>query len=393
MDPYGLDDVAKAIGPVSGRNARMLNLGMRRVPVSRVAGRNRRARTVRVVLKPATGAPKAGSGQRIVAGQFVQNALIGTGVRHIVRGVGAGAKYAGSAAIGAIGGAKAAQETDERKEHKKVAKALGAPTPPPTDESIRRRKKVQGALGMTAAGLGSAAFATKTGGMLLPKVLKTPAKAAKYKTHLDRAATVALFGASGVGGASGLHQSRIYQLEGRKKVAKAFDPEKRRLKRAEVYERGLSATSGALGVGALSHAVGRAVQQNRRVGFQIQAGQMGAKAREMDQRAAKAQKAKHAYRPFREAANVAHKGAQAMEAKATATKVPRARTTLALAGGAVAADLASRHIRRQRKGSWQPATRRYVSKAMPDQADVHVNGARGKKKPRRVLRPVTITYC
>ena len=385
MDPYGLDEIAKAIGPASARNARMLNLGMRRVPVSRVARGNRaKGPTVRVVLTP------TGQGKQRKLGEHAARAALGS-----IAGQAAGAamRFGTPAALGAAGGVVAAGHEPKKDRRKKVTKALGTPAPPPTEASIRRRKKVQGTLGMTAASLGTAAFGAKTGGMVLPKVLKTPAKAAKYKKHLDQAATVALFGASGVGGASGLHQSRIYQLEGRKKVAKAFDPEKRRLKRAEVYERGLTASSGALGVGALSHAVGRAVQQNRRVGFQIQAGQMGAKAREMDQRAVKAQKSKRAYRPFREAANVAHKGAQAMEARAAATKVPRARTTLALAGGAVATDLAARHIRRQRKGSWQPSTRRYVSKAMPDQADVHVNGARGKKKPRRVLRPVTVTYC
>lgn len=105
-----------------------------------------------------------------------------------------------------------------------------------TPDALARQKKVQGALGATAAATGLAALGTKTGGKLLPKLIKETSatgKAATYQRHLDKTADALLFGASGVGGASGLHQSAIYRHE-----AKAEKPKQGVIKALNVPNEG-----------------------------------------------------------------------------------------------------------------------------------------------------------
>lgn len=95
------------------------------------------------------------------------------------------------------------------------------------EATLRRHKKMQGALGATAASTGLLALSAKTGAKALPKLMKETSatgKAAAYQRHLDKTANALLFGASGVGGASGLHQSAIYRAESRQKkpVVKSY---------------------------------------------------------------------------------------------------------------------------------------------------------------------------
>lgn len=88
-----------------------------------------------------------------------------------------------------------------------------------TDAGLRRHKKAQAVVGGTAATLGLGALGAKTGSKLLPKTLKfgkTP-RGEAWAKHLDHTANALVFGAAGLGGASGLHQSAIYRAESKKR--------------------------------------------------------------------------------------------------------------------------------------------------------------------------------
>lgn len=103
--------------------------------------------------------------------------------------------------------------------------------PEPNDPSIKSHKKVQGALGTTAAVTGLAAAGSKVGGKALPKLLPklmATGRGGAYQKHLDRTADALLYGASAIGGASGIHQAQIMGAEGKQRrrptpVAKAVD--------------------------------------------------------------------------------------------------------------------------------------------------------------------------
>lgn len=167
-----------------------------------------------------------------------------------------------------------------------LSKAVGAVAP----EELQRRKKVQGALGTTAAAVGLTAFGAKTGARLLPKITKGGVKGKSYAKHLDRAADHVLFAGAGIGGTAGLHQGSLYRQESKQKivkalsdgrnakdpsnwakespgaaqiklaarqkkllagaklVAKAYDPERSRRRRSKGYE--AAAATGAVGLGA-----------------------------------------------------------------------------------------------------------------------------------------------
>lgn len=390
-NPFGVEhEVSKASGKAAAYVAQRTPAQIARLR------RVRPGQAPKVVVVPVHQGTKAKKGGGV--GNAVASSVAGTLA-------GAAVRYGAPAAAGAAGGALISREQRRRERKSRVAKAK-----PVTDERIRQRKKVQGALGMTAAGLSTAAFGSKTGSMLLPKLVKAPAKAAKYKQHLDRAATVTLFGASGIGGASGLHQSRVYQLEGQRKLAKAYDPEKRRMRRLSAYEAG--AAAGAAGLaGSAAYAQGqRAAKGPRKKQLSEQSRTFGQRSAALSAKATKARSQKKAARPLEQAASTAARSSARLARAADAIKVPRGRTVAALAGGSAAAAGTSAALHRYRHGDGQPYKSWFdrdrkvrkrlveepaVAKAMPDGMDLMTRTGQQKPKRRRLRAAdgTTITYC
>jgi hypothetical protein len=149
-----------------------------------------------------------------------------------------------------------------------------------SDSQLSHRKKVAAGVGTATATMGLAALGSKGISALIPKVGgaigKTP-KARAYARKLDSAATTLTIGAAGVGGAGGLNGAAIQRDEAErvqpvnkpgKKLAKAFDPEERRVRR---NNRTADAVPAVLGTGAAAAAV-HAARPNRGVEFRSNKG-------------------------------------------------------------------------------------------------------------------------
>jgi len=117
-----------------------------------------------------------------------------------------------------------------------------------SNKELANRKKVVGAAAITTSTLGLGALAAKGGAAGFLKAGKVASaagnasravKAEKVAHHLNRGATGALFGASGVGGAAGYNFASVQRAEARRRApkleeaSKAYDPEEKRHKRNE----------------------------------------------------------------------------------------------------------------------------------------------------------------
>ena len=146
-------------------------------------------------------------------------------------------------------------------ERELIAKA--AETKP--KDPLKRRKQAQGVLTTSAATLGLATLGSKAGASILPKIAtsaKLQPKAAAYARHLDRAADHLVYGAAGVGGASGLHQGALYRAESKQKEPKA--PKKGKLMKAYGRSAAVDAARWGTGLTAASGAGGGSVYAHER---------------------------------------------------------------------------------------------------------------------------------
>ena len=247
-------------------------------------------------------------GRRMVQRATVLPPQVGETLVRRKPGLAGMAALTGGSAVAYAGTKRKRQAEKKRDKYAAMSKGL---TPNHNSEaSMRRHRTAQGVLGTTAATTGLMALGAKTAPKLLPTAMKATGKGAAYQKHLDRAASGLLFAGAGIGGASGIHQSRIYSAEGKqrvkkgeltqvvrekakvkerskkaartgvklaavevvgpsprtivahqidRKLSKAYDPDKHRIKRQKATEVGLAATAAGAGVAA-----GRGITDRRK---------------------------------------------------------------------------------------------------------------------------------